>query len=378
MEVVVEEGYKMTEVGRIPEDWEVKRIDEVLTFGSGQDYKHLSGGDYPVYGTGGLMTFVNDFLYEGDSVGIGRKGTIDKPVFLSGRFWTVDTLFYTRSFIECIPKFIYYKFLTIQWKEYNEASGVPSLNKNTLGKIKIAIPSITEQRAIATALSDVDALISGLDKLIEKKKAIKQGAMQELLTPPEQGGKRLEGFSGDWDWISLGQLANITMGQSPSSSNYNYEGIGLPLVQGNADIQDRRTIIRNYTSQITKTGRKGDIIMSVRAPVGEVAKASFDCCLGRGVCSISYDNEFLYQYLLLIEPNWSKFSTGSTFDSINSNQLASIQIPIPKDSKEQMAIAKVLSDIDSEVHELENKRDKCSLVKQGMMQELLTGKIRLL
>lgn len=140
MELMEKQGYKQTEVGLIPEDWRVCDLDQILTFGSGQDYKHLNSGDIPVYGTGGVMTLVNDFLFDGDSVGIGRKGTIDKPVFLSGKFWTVDTLFYTHSFKGCLPKLIFYNFLQIPWKEYNEASGVPSLNKNTLGKIKISLP----------------------------------------------------------------------------------------------------------------------------------------------------------------------------------------------------------------------------------------------
>ena len=94
MELTIKQGYKHTVVGLIPEDWGVKELDQVLKFGSGQDYKHLSKGDIPVYGTGGIMTYVNNYLYNGDSVGIGRKGTIDKPVMLSGKFWTVDTLFY--------------------------------------------------------------------------------------------------------------------------------------------------------------------------------------------------------------------------------------------------------------------------------------------
>jgi len=135
-------GYKQTEVGLIPSDWEVKELGDILTFGSGRDYKQLQNGEIPVYGTGGVMTYVNEFLYDGESVGIGRKGTIDKPVFLNGKFWTVDTLFYTHQFLNSNPKFIYYKFCLIKWKEYNEASGVPSLNKNTLQKIKISFPKL--------------------------------------------------------------------------------------------------------------------------------------------------------------------------------------------------------------------------------------------
>src|SRR5690554_5681266 len=137
--------FKDSPLGEIPESWKVVDIMSVLTIGSGRDYKHLKEGEIPVYGTGGLMTYVDDYLYDGTSVGIGRKGTIDKPVFLTGKFWTVDTLFYTHSFKEVIPKFIYYIFLEINWKKHNEASGVPSLSKSTIEKIKITIPCLQEQ-----------------------------------------------------------------------------------------------------------------------------------------------------------------------------------------------------------------------------------------
>src|SRR5690606_14489064 len=116
------------------------------------DYKHLGTGNVPVFGTGGLMTYVNSFLYDGETVCIGRKGTIDKPLFYNGKFWTVDTLFYTHQFLNVIPKYVYYVFKTINWKENNEASGVPSLSKTTIENIKIPVPSLAEQQLIANYL----------------------------------------------------------------------------------------------------------------------------------------------------------------------------------------------------------------------------------
>src|SRR5690606_7395 len=139
--------------------WELKKLGDVLKIGSGRDYKHLKKGSVPVYGTGGLMTFVEDFLYDGDSIGIGRKGTIDKPFLLKGKFWTVDTLFYTHSYKKVSPKFMYYSILHLKLKKYNEASGVPSLSKKTLEKIKIDIPSIKEQSKISNFLTAIDEKI---------------------------------------------------------------------------------------------------------------------------------------------------------------------------------------------------------------------------
>jgi len=176
----------------------------------------------------------------------------------------------------------------------------------------------------------------------------------------------------------LGDVVDIQMGQSPNSSNYNSRGDGLPLIQGNADISNRQTIKRVFTSQITKLGKAGDILMSVRAPVGEIARATFDVCLGRGVCALRFPNDFLYHYLIFLEPTWGKHSKGSTFDAVNSSDINAVEISIPSYTSEQTAIATILSDMDAEIAALEQRRDKTRALKQGMMQELLTGKTRLI
>lgn len=251
--------------------------------------------------------------------------------------------------------------------KYCQGTKQQSYNAVTAKKLPIIFPkSLAEQEAIADALSDCDAWIESLEAVIAKKRLIKQGAMQELLTPKE-----------DWEVKKLGEVCEIIMGQSPLSQFYNNAGKGLPLVQGNADINNRKTIIRNYTSQITKRGKVGDVIMSVRAPVGEIATATFDCCLGRGVCAFRTDNYFLYHLLIYKESDWGQFSTGSTFDSVNSNQIRELEIIIPKTLSEQTRIATVLSDMDAELEALGQKLNKARQIKQGMMQELLTGRVRL-
>lgn len=161
--------------------WEEKAFDQLFTIGSGKDYKHLSKGDIPVYGSGGYMLSVDEYLYDGESVCIGRKGTIDKPMFLTGKFWTVDTLFYTHSFRDCLPKFIYLIFQNINWRSYNEAGGVPSLSKTIIGAIEIFIPKPNEQQKIADCISSIDDLIDEQAQKIEKLKVHKKGLMQRLF-----------------------------------------------------------------------------------------------------------------------------------------------------------------------------------------------------
>ena len=254
---------------------------------------------------------------------------------------------------------------------------VESVEYGWLKSFELPLPdSYEEQRAIATALSDVDGLLAGLDALIVKKKALKQGAMQQLLT----GKQRLPGFKGEWVVRRLGDVAEVAMGHSPLSENYNRTGIGLPLVQGNADIVDRRSISRVWTTQITRACDEGDLIMTVRAPVGAVAIASTRSCIGRGVCALratSADQKFLYHLLVFSEANWRILEQGSTFTSANSNQVRDFELRVPPTTTEQTAIAEVLSDMDAELAALEARRAKTALLKQGMMQELLTGRVRL-
>lgn len=163
------------------EGWKLVKLGECLTIGNGQDYKHLNNGDVPVYGTGGIIAYVNSILYEGDTVCIGRKGTINKPIFYSGKLWTVDTLFYTHSFVDVLPLFLFYIFCNIDWNKYNEATGVPSLSKETIYKIEISIPDLSEQRRIASILSSIDKKIESEEKVLEKYKKIKKGLMEKLL-----------------------------------------------------------------------------------------------------------------------------------------------------------------------------------------------------
>ena len=181
----------------------------------------------------------------------------------------------------------------------------------------------------------------------------------------------------DWEVKRLGDIADIVMGQSPSSSNYNSRGDGLPLIQGNADIVDRRTIKRIFTMQITKKGREGDVLMSVRAPVGEISRALFDVCLGRGVCAIRFPNDFLYHFLIFLETSWAKHSKGSTFDSVNSADVKAVEVELPSDPKEQTAIATALSDADALLDGLDRLIAKKRDLKKAAMQQLLTGKTRL-
>ena len=166
--------------------WEEKMLGDCFDIGSGRDYKHLGKGDFPVYGSGGYMCSVNDYLFEGDSACIGRKGTINNPMLLHGKFWTVDTLFYTYNYVNTSAYFVYLLFQNIDWMKHNEAGGVPSLSKSIINNIKVYLPFPSEQQKIAECLSAMDDMIVSESAKLDALKDHKKGLMQQLFPQPNK------------------------------------------------------------------------------------------------------------------------------------------------------------------------------------------------
>lgn len=286
-------------------------------------------------------------------------------------------------------EYLYYclgsEFTIQQYISVAAGSSVQNLNKDKVSALIIAKPPIKEQISIAEALSDVDSLISSLQKLIEKKKAIKQGTMQELLT----GKKRLPGFSGEWSKQQLGDICNIVNGGTPSTSIAEFWN-GNILWCTPTDITGCPTkYIYTTENKITESGLKassatllpkGALLLCSRATIGEVRIAGNAICTNQGFKSLvvhqNISNEWLYYMVHVLKSNMLEKAIGSTFLEISKKDLAELDIIVPE-LTEQKAIAQVLSDMDNEIEQLEKKLSKYQQIKQGMMQELLTGRIRL-
>lgn len=384
-----ETKFKDTEIGKIPEEWEVKKLGAVFDIGNGRDYKHLNTGKIPVYGTGGLMTYVNEYLYDGETVCIGRKGTINMPQYHNGKIWTVDTLFYTYNFRKTDVKFLYYLTQRIDWNSYNTATGVPSLTSQNISNILVSFPPLHEQHRIASALTSIDNLISSLGKQIEKKKNIKQGAMQQLLT----GKTRLKGFSELWVKRKLGDNATIQRGGSPrpieAYLTTNRDGINWIKI---GDVRPNDKFIRHTMEKIIPEGishsrqvYKGDFILSNSMSFGRPYILDIDGCIHDGWLVIkdysnTYDMDFLY-YILSSDTVFEQYiamAAGSSVKNLNKEKVANVMLFAPQSLAEQRAIATILNKMDNEITALETKKAKYEAIKQGMMQQLLTGKIRLI
>ncbi len=379
--------YKQTELGLIPEDWEVKKLGEVIKLGNGKDYKHLNSGNIPVYGTGGIITYVDKYLFNGKSVGIGRKGSIDKPVLLDGKFWTVDTLFYVKEFFNSDIDFIYNSFLKIPWLKYNEATGLPSLSQNIINNLKIPLPPLPEQKKIADCLSTWDSAIEKQSALINALTDRKKALMQQLLT----GKKRLPGFEGEWKEVSLIELADFRRGSFPQPYGlpewYDNEN-GEPFIQV-YDVGDNFNLKPTTKSKISELAqvqsvfiKKGTLIVTLQGSIGKVAITNYDAYIDRTLLLFSsfkmkVDIYFImYQIHNLFNIEKEK-APGGIIKTITKEVLSNFKIKLPS-FEEQTAIAEILATADRELQLQKEKLAQLQTQKKGLMQVLLTGKKRLI
>lgn len=363
--------------------WPAEEIRSFASIGTGaKDTKNrVAGGKYPFFVRSQKVERIDSWSFDGEAVLTAGDGVGTGKVFhyIDGKFDYHQRVYRISNFrADVSGRYFFHQFsrdFLARIESLTAKSSVDSVRMETIAGMRIPLPERAEQDRIVRAIDDADDLIAALERLIAKKKAIKQGMMQQLLT----GRTRLPGFGRDWSEAQLGSVANVTMGQSPIGSTYNSDRRGMPLVQGNADIRDRVTFDRTWTTAPTKTCEAGDVLLTVRAPVGYTAVASKRSCLGRGVCAISAgsDNRFLFHALVYAEPAWALYEQGSTFTAVNSREVRSFTIRWPSDISERTAIGAALDDADSELGRLQVRLAKARAIKTGMMQQLLTGQTRL-
>lgn len=365
---------------RFPEysgNWDSKLINEILSIGSGRDYKHLEKGDIPVFGTGGLMTYVNDYLYEGETVCIGRKGTIDKPMYFNGKIWTVDTLFYTNKFKNSSPKFVYNLFQRINWKEYNEASGVPSLSKSTIEKIEINIPSLEEQTKIANFLSSVDEKLN----LLKEKKTLledyKNGIMQKIFNQEirfkDDNGNDFE----DWEEKTLGEVGDVITGKTPSTSDSELWNGDIQFITP-TDINEGNKYQESTARYVTNNSKlkilpANSLVYTCIASIGKMCITKYPAITNQQINSLVindlYNNEYVYYWLLYITPLIKSTQANTTLPIINKTDFSKFSIQMPS-LKEQTKIANFLSSIDEKIELVSNQIQDTLEYKKGLLQQM--------
>jgi type I restriction enzyme S subunit len=388
----VKPGYKQTEVGWIPEEWEAQKLRDFVSLQRGHDLteRDRRPGHVPVMGSAGKNGYHDTALVKGPGVVLGRSGaSFGQAHFCKTDFWPHNTALYVTDFQNNNRLFTFYLLRALDFSRYNSGGAQQSLNRNFIAPIPVPVPPPREQEAIARALSDADALIEFLEEVLTKKRHLKKGAMQELLQPKDAwkettlfdlaNGKK-ELFD-DGDWI---EAEHIT-------------GAGIRFVQtGNVGVgrfterEAKKYIFdSSFQSLHCKEIREGDLLICRLAdPAGracvlpdigeEKIVTSVDVTIFRPPAS-GANRVFLAN--LFSTDNWLRQvrdrSGGTTHKRISRRALGRIRIRLPSIG-EQSEIAAILSDMGGEIDALIAKLGKARGIKQGIMQELLKGKTRLI
>lgn len=362
-------GYKQTEIGVIPEDWDLLSAGSLakIETGSRNTEEKIDGGPYPFFVRSQKVERIDSYHYDCEAILTAGDGVGTGKVFhyFIGKFDAHQRVYVLSSFDGINGKYFYQFFrehFLSEVQKYTAKSSVDSVRRNMIADMKIPVPQMREQRFISEAISDADELISSLEKLISKKKAIKQGTMEQLLT----GKARLPGFSGEWKKYKLGEVLTIGHGQSQHEVE---DPVGrYPILATGGVIGRTNQFLYNEPSVLI--GRKGTID---KPRYMETPFWTIDTLFYTRI-KAGFSAKYLY-YIFCTIP-WADYNEASGVPSLSATVIENIEVVIPE-FEEQTAIARVLSDMDYEIDEIKKKLAKTRDLKQGMMQQLLTGKIRL-
>lgn len=299
------------------------------------------------------MTSVNDYLYDGETTFIGRKGTINKPYYYKGKFWTVDTLFYTHSFDGIMPHFVYCLFQTINWLKYNEASGVPSLSKDTIEKIKVHIPQIKEQQKISRLILLLDERIATQNKIIEDLKKLKSAISEKLF-------KAVKG-----DVIMLSEICEISKGKQINGEFLSEKGKYYVMNGGieSSGYYNNYNVEAN-TISISEGGNSCGYVQFNTSPFWSGGHCYTIQNIVRGV-----DNLYLYHYLKSKEDAIMKLRIGSGLPNIQKKDLAMFKIKIPP-TEQQKTISTFLSSLERKTEIEEHILNAIQKEKQYILRQM--------
>jgi len=417
----IKTGYIQTEIGRIPKEWKVVTLDEIVKedkfaivdgpFGTQLHSNEYMDSGIPLIRVNNInkdglfnfedLVYISEIkfeklkrsaVYPGDILLAKTGATIGKVTIFPGKFekGLIASSCAKISIDENKADIIYIFYFILSDLGYKQilasSTGAtrPTINLTPISKIIIFLPPFPEQQKIAEILSTVDQAIEKVDDSIAKTERLKKGLMQELLTKgighKEFKDTEIGRIPKEWEVVRLKESKEIDliMGQSPPGKSYNKKGEGLPFIQGKAEFGNMYPSPILWTTQPTKIAEEGDILISVRAPVGDVNICPYRLCIGRGLAAIRIkegSNIFYFYWFQKEKQRIESIGKGSTFKAITKDELSNIFIPFPS-LPEQQKIAEILSTVDKRLVLLRNKKEKMERIKKGLMNDLLTGKRR--
>ena len=394
----VKPGYKQTEVGVIPDDWEVSTFGDVFNVTAGGDVdpkRSKSYQDeihcYPIYSNAltnyGLYGYCSYADHPADTITITARGMVGSANFRDHPYTAIGRVLVLQPKSDMAGRY-FADVINSRVKFANESTGVPQLTAPQISTYRLPVPPLPEQRAIAGALSDVDALLGVLEQLIAKKRDLKQAAMQQLLT----GQTRLPGFHGEWAVKRLGDFGVFLKGFGIKKDEVVSDGLpciryGEIYTHHNDHLKAFNSFIKPATAKQSQRIVQGDLLF---AGSGETVEEIGKCVAFLGdeeayaggdiviFGPVGQDSKFL-GFLMNhsnVTRQKARMGQGDAVVHISARNLAQLELHLPT-LPEQIAIAEILSDMDAELAALTQRRDKTCALKQGMMQELLTGRIRL-
>jgi type I restriction enzyme S subunit len=388
----------------VPEGWQIKPIGELVTLQYGKSPKEViaEDGQYPVIGTGGITGFASSYLYDGCTTVIGRKGTINKPSYIEGKFWAIDTTYFGTCYKEAEPKWFYYSLQSFDLSKYNEASGVPSLGRDTLNAIPLLAPPLPEQKKIAAILSSVDEVIEKTRAQIDKLKDLKTGMMQELLTKGVGPGgvphtefkdSSVGRIPASWSTARLDTLAKV--GSSKRIRESEYVTAGVPFFRSKEvirrskglDIEKPLYISKQRFIEISEkfgAPKQGDILITAVGTIGVVylvENREFYFKDGNLLWLKNIRPEVSPHYLVKImasetfKAEIDRVTGGSSQAALTIEKLQELTVVVPP-LDEQESIVRVLVSLDDKYQAVNRRLLTLQHLKKSLMQDLLTGKVR--
>ena len=376
-------------------EWKEDVLGNVLEVKYGKDHKKLAEGQYPVYGSGGLMRYVDSKLYDGPSILIPRKGNLNNIMFVESPFWTVDTMFWSIINTDKVdPQFLFYSICKRDFASMNVGSAVPSMTVNILNDIQISYPkNIEDQRRIASILSSLDRKIELNNKINADLEEMAQAIFKNWFVDfePFKDGKFVDSELGmipeGWKVGRLDEIADVVGGSTPSKAKpeyYTQKGIAWltpkdlsnhPAVytsRGEIDITEE-----GYNSTSTKLMPKGTILFTSRAPIGYISIAQNDICTNQGFKSLVPKKAgtcFLYCFLKYVTPEIENKSTGSTFKEASGSLMKSLQVIMPE-QKVFEDFETIVSPLFARIESLEKENSRLSLLRDTLLPRLMSGEL---